>query len=116
MPCDCTINAIKEIMNSFSCCADLKAACQTYIDACGTPDQKAAADALVAELEEDVTPIDGLLGFLETPAAVEHLGAEAVANMKTAAVKAKAEGITVCICPACTIGAKVLANKERLYA
>lgn len=116
MPCECTVNAIKEVMAAGTCCAELKAACQAYLDAIGTPNQNAAADALVAELNDDVTSIDGLLAFLGTEKAVGYLGAEAVAGMKTAAEKAKAEGVTVCICPACTLGAKVLANKDKLYA
>lgn len=109
------IKKVNDVMNAPSCCAELKAACKAWIDAIGTPNQKKAADALVAELKEDVTPIDGLLAFLGTPIAAEKIGAEAAAGMKAAATKAKAEGAKVCICPACTAGAKVLEDTAKLY-
>lgn len=109
------VNAkVKELMEAGSCCAELKALCKEYLNA-QCPHCKAdIAKKLIAEMEEDLTSIDGLLGFLGTDAAAAHLGAEAVANMKSAAEKAKAEGEKNCICPACQACVELLEHKEWL--
>ena len=54
---------VKLMMAAPSCCAEAKNAGAAYLKAEGTPDEKKAAKALLDELKEDVTSIDGLIGL-----------------------------------------------------
>lgn len=50
---DFIVEKVKEVLAAPSCCPELKAAAQTYLDVLGTPDEKEAGKLLVAELEEE---------------------------------------------------------------
>lgn len=107
---------VKEVVAAGSCCAELKAAGQEWLDAVGTPQQKEAAERLVKELEEDVQSLDATMDFLKSQAAVDFLGAETVAQMTEQGKKVKASGGKYCFCPACQGGVEILARKEELFA
>ncbi len=96
------------------CCAELKEACENWLKAVGTDDEKSASAELLKEIEADITSIDGLIEFVTSKAGEEKLGAEKAAAFATAAKKAKEEGRTVCLCSACTICADILAFREWL--
>ena len=46
---------------------------QTWLDAVGTENEAAATKTYIAELEADIMPVDGLIGFAES-----EMGAQAV--------------------------------------
>ncbi len=96
------------------CCAELKEACENWLKAAGTDDEKSASAALLKEIEDDITSIDGLIEFATSPAGEEKLGVEKAAAFASAAKKAKEEGRTVCLCSACTICADILVYREWL--
>ena len=108
------VEKVKEVMAAPSCCQELKDVAQKYLDALDTPDEKAAGKLLIAELEEDVQSLDDTMDFLSSDAAVEILGAEAVASMVETGKKVKAAGGKICFCPACTAGQAILDKKEVL--
>ncbi|MFV0401753.1 MAG: pyruvate:ferredoxin (flavodoxin) oxidoreductase [Oscillospiraceae bacterium] len=87
----------------------LKEAAQKWLDT--IDDGKAntpAAEAYVAMLEESVLPVDGVIAFCE-----QQQGDDYKAFLD-AAKAAKAAGSDHCPCPACTLGAEILADKEYL--
>ena len=104
---------ITNLMGAGSCCQELKDACKAYLDADGTDNEKACAQALIDELKEDVTSLDGLFAFLNGPAP-QILGEEAVKGMLKAAEAAKAAGEKTCICDACQLGQKILDNADAI--
>ena len=55
-----------ELMNAASCSKEAKASAQTWLDAVGTENEAAATKTYIAELEADIMPVDGLIGFAET--------------------------------------------------
>ena len=57
------IEQAKNLIAAHSCCQEAKDAANAWLCAVGTADEKEKAKALVAELEEDIMPIDGLIGF-----------------------------------------------------
>lgn len=107
------IEVARKMMAANSCCEEAKTALDAWIKAVGTPQEKEAAQKLVAELEEDVTPIDGLIGFLQGPAK-KLMGEEKAGAMLKKAEEAKAAGEDTCICDACQAGKILLQNKEVL--
>lgn len=97
------------------CCAELKVAGKAWLDAIGTDGEKAAAEALVKELEEDVLSIDELIAFAQSPVAAEKFGKEGAEGMLQGALAAKAQGGRYCTCEACQAGGFILDNKELLF-
>ena len=110
------IGKVKDVIAVPSCCAEAKAAAQSYINALGTDGEAEAAKALIAELEGDVTPIGGLIAFAESDKGKAIFGAEKAAGMAAAAKKAQADGAKYCICPACTAGGAILDNRGLLLS
>lgn len=107
---------IKSMTAAPSCCAELKAAVKNYFDALGTADEKIAAQNLIAEIEADITPIDGLVAFTHSEHAKEIFGAEIAKKFATHADELKASGAKYCDCGACAPALEILANKEILLA
>lgn len=56
-------------------------AAQSWLDAIGTPDEAQAAKKLIAELEEDVEPIDDLIAFGKSDRCAQIFGAEGAAGL-----------------------------------
>jgi regulator of sigma D len=108
------LSKVKEVMEAPSCCAELKAVCQEYLNAVDTSKQTEAAKKLVAELEADVQTIDAVLTLFSSETGEKIFGAETAKQLAETARKVKAEGGKYCFCPACTAGKIVLDNKELL--
>ena len=96
------IDIVKSTIEAPSCCAELKAAGQAYLDAAGTDKEAEAAKNLVAEATEDVTPIDGLIAFAGSDAGKGYFGADVAAQLESHAKEIKAKGAKYCDCAACT--------------
>lgn len=104
------IKKVQEMISAPSCCAELKAAGQAYLDAVGTEKEAGAKTALLAEIEADVMPIDGLIGFAGSEMGKKVFG-EKAADILRHAEDVKAGGGLYCDCPAC---AGAVAVKELL--
>lgn len=86
-------------------------AAQSWLDAIGTPDEAQAAKKLIAELEEDVEPIDDLIAFGKSDRCAQIFGA---AGLLAHAQELKAAGAKYCDCPACAVAAAILEKKDEL--
>lgn len=104
------IQKVQEMISAPSCCAELKEAGQAYLDAVGTEKESAAKEALLAEIEEDIVPIDGLIAFAGSEMAAQVFGDKA-GDFLQHAKDLKASGALYCDCPAC---AGALAVKQLL--
>ena len=58
---------VNQLIQAPSCCAEAKEAGQNWLTAAGTAGEQAATQALMAELEEDIMPIEGLIAFVSSP-------------------------------------------------
>ena len=67
---------VRELIRAYSCCAEAKAAGQAWLDAAGTDQEAEKTKALIAELEEDIIPIDGLIAFAGSEGGEKVFGAE----------------------------------------
>ncbi|MCH3950392.1 MAG: hypothetical protein LKE33_05600 [Acidaminococcus sp.] len=103
---------VKETMEAPTCCAELKAACKAWLESVGTPAQKEKTAALIKELEEDVSTLDHVIPFFESPAGEKALGKDTAAQFAKKARELKAQGATYCFCPACTAGSFLLIHKD----
>lgn len=103
---------VKELIQAPSCCAEAKEACQSWLDALGTEKEAEAARALLAELEEDIVPIDGLIAFAGSETGVKVFGAEKAEKLLLHAKEIKAAGKKYCDCPACAAVEAILEKKD----
>lgn len=98
------ISKVNELINAYSCNAELKSAAENYLKA----QDKNSADVLVKKLEDSVCSIDELIGLCESETGKQFFGAEKAAH------DAKGKGEKFCLCPACQAGHVIYENKEML--
>ena len=105
-----TLNFVKEqteaLIAAPSCSAEAKAV--------GTAEEAEVTKAYIAELEADIMPIDGLIGFAGSEAGVGVFGAELAKNILAHAKEIKAAGAAYCDCPACAACKAILDKKAEL--
>ncbi len=105
---------VKDLIQAPSCCGEAKAAGQAWLDACGTDRETKQTELLLAELEEDITPIDGLIAFAGSEAGAQVFGKEKAREILEHAKEIKAAGAKYCDCPACAAAAAILEKKAEL--
>lgn len=103
-----------ELMNASTCSSEAREAAQNWLDAVGTAEEKAETKKYIDELEEDIMPIDSLIGFAQSEEGAAYFGADTAANIAAHAKDIKAAGAKYCDCPACTIVAAILDKKSEL--
>lgn len=103
----------KALKAAGSACPEIKAAADAWLAAKGTDKEAEATKALVKECEEDITTIDSLIAFLQTPAGKSVFGDAAEAALERAKAN-KAAGEKYCFCDACQAAAAILERKAEL--
>lgn len=104
---DYVIEKTHELMNASSCCNEAKEAAQSWLDAIGT-------EKYIAELEEDIGTIDGLIDFAGSEYGIKHFGVETAKSILEHAKEIKAQGAKYCDCAACQAVAAILEKKDDL--
>jgi len=97
-----------------SCCQEAKDAAKSFLAAVGTEKEAEETKKLIAELEEDIIPIDGLIAFADSEQGAKVFGAEKAKEAAAHAREIKAAGAVYCDCPACQAAAAILGKKEQL--
>ena len=106
----------RELRAAPSCCAELKAAAQAWLDAAGTAKEQEETKKYIAELEADIMPVDGLIGFAESEAGAQVFGPEKTKEVAAHGREIKAAGAKYCDCPACAAAEAILAKKDQMLA
>lgn len=105
-----------ELINAPTCSSETKAAAQAWLDAVGTENEAAETKKYIDELEEDIMPIDGLIGFAESDAGAQVFGADKAKDVAAHAKEIKSAGAKYCDCPACAAVEAILEKKELLLS
>lgn len=103
-----------EMMDVPYCYPGAKTAAQAWLAALGTAQAGTETKKYLAELKAAVMPIDGVLAFASSEAAVEHLGKKAAAALLAHAQQSKAQGDIYCDCPACAAALAILEKESEL--
>ena len=85
---------------------------QEKMDAVKTQVQKLVE--IVAELEADIMPIDGLISFAGSDMGAKVFGADGAKNILAHAKERKAAGAKYCDCPACAACEALLDQKDKI--
>lgn len=111
---DFVTGKVQELMQAPSCCPEAKVAAQAWLDALGTPQEAEQTKNLLAELEEDIMPVDGLIAFCRSEAGAQVFGAEKAKQIAAHGEEIKAAGGKYCDCPACAACEAILSKKDQL--
>lgn len=97
---DAITEKTKELMNSVTCCAEARAAAQTWLDAVGTQRIEEVTQAYMKELEEDIVTIQDLIALAESNQGKQIFGEEKAVQVAEHAKEIKQQGALYCDCPA----------------
>ena len=111
---DFVVEKSKELMSASTCSSEAKAAAQAWLDAVGTDREAEETKKYVEELEADIMPIDGLIGFAESEHGAQVFGADKALEVAAHAREIKAAGAKYCDCPACAAVEAILSKKEEM--
>lgn len=101
------IAGVKALVAAPTSCPEAKVAAESWLAAVGTDREKEETKKLVAELEEDIEPIDDLIDFASSPKCKELFGDKADGFLAHAK-ELKASGAKYCDCPACAACERIL--------
>ena len=104
----------KELMAATSCSKEAKDAAQAWLNAVGTANEAEETKKYIAELEADITTIDGLIAFAGSDAGKSVFGADVAPKVVEQAKAAKANGAVYCFCDACKAAEAILSKKSEL--
>ncbi|NJP41100.1 molecular chaperone Hsp90 [Oscillospiraceae bacterium HV4-5-C5C] len=104
----------KKLIAAPSVCPESKAIAKAWLAAVGTENEAEATKNYIKELEEDITPIDGLIAFTGSEAGLKYFGTEAARNLLMHAKEMKVNGAKYCDCPACAAAEAILSKKAEL--
>ncbi len=107
------IAKVKEAIEAPSCSDELKVVGEKYIRSVGTEAEHAAAEELIAELENDVCGIQDSIRFFKSDLGRKYFG-DKVDTMIRAYEEAADAGEDTCLCPACQAGKVLLAMRDEI--
>lgn len=107
------IEKTNEMISFDFCCPDLRETANCWLNAIGTDKEQQATCDYIAEIEDCLMPIDGLIEFAESERCAKLFGDKQKDEI-THAYQLKADGAEYCDCPVCKAGLSVLEKKTEL--
>ena len=108
------IEKTRALIDAPTCSKETKEAAVRWLEAAGTEREKEETVSHIAELEEDIMPIEKLIAFAGSSAGSEYFGKTKAAEIAAHAKEIKAAGAKYCDCPACYIVEEILLKKEEM--
>lgn len=108
------VEKTQELIDSQTCSSETRLAAQAWLAAVGTEMEAAETVKYIEELEADIMPIDGLIGFAESDAGAHVFGADKAKDVAAHAKEIKSAGARYCDCPACAAVEAILEKKESI--
>ena len=105
---------VNDLLAAPCACAEAKEAANRWLSAVATADEDAETAKLVAEMKEDIEPIDDLLAFASSDLAVKIFGQEKATGFLAHAKELKAAGALWCDCPACSAALGIIEAAKEL--
>ena len=103
----------KELIDAPTCSQEAREAAKAWLDAVGTDKEQEETKKYIAELEEDIVTVDGLIAFAESEAGAGVFG-EKAPEVADHGREIKAAGAKYCDCPACAAVEAILSKKEEM--
>lgn len=103
----------KELIDAPTCSQEAREAAKAWLDAVGTDKEQEETKKYIAELEEDIVTVDGLIAFAESEAGAGVFG-EKAPEVAAHGREIKTAGAKYCDCPACAAVEAILSKKEEM--
>ena len=110
---DFVVEKTKELIDAPTCSQEAREAAKAWLDAVGTDKEQEETKKYIAELEEDIVTVDGLIAFAESEAGAGVFG-EKAPEVAAHGREIKAAGAKYCDCPACAAVEAILSKKEEM--
>lgn len=111
---DYVVKKTHELIDAPTCSRETKEAANAWLNALETGGEADQTKIYIAELEEDIMPIDTLISFAESEAGAKVFGTDKAKDVASHAREIKADGADYCDCPACAAAAAILEKKDLL--
>lgn len=111
---DYVISKTHELIDSPTCSPETKEAANAWLNALETENEAEETKKYIAELEEDIMPIETLIDFAESETGAQVFGADKAKDVAAHAKEIKSNGAKYCDCPACAAAAAILEKKGQL--
>ena len=111
---NCGNEKVNELIGASSCSPEAKEAAENWLAAVGTVKEADETKNLIAELEEDIMPVDTLIDFASSEGGAKVSGEEMAKNVAAHGREIKDAGEKYCDCPACTAVAAILEKKGEM--
>lgn len=108
------IEKTNELINAPSCSAEAKNAAKAWLDAVGTENEAEETKKYIAEIEQDILPVDMVIAFTSSEEGIKLFGEEKAKAFNAHNRELKEKGAKFCDCPACTAAAAILEKKAEL--
>jgi CRISPR/Cas system-associated endonuclease Cas3-HD len=108
------VEKTNDLLKAPSACKEVKGAAEAWLKAKGTAAEAEVTKKYIKEMEEDITSIDGLIGFVSSEMGIKEFGADTAKKMLAQAQKVKKAGGKYCFCPACVACEAMLAKKAEM--
>lgn len=105
---------VKVLISAPSCCGQAKAAGENWLKAAGTDQEAEQTKNLIAELEMDIMPVDGLIAFAASEAGAKVFGPDKAKEVEAHGKELKDAGRKYCDCPACAAVEAILEKKDQM--
>lgn len=102
---------VNELINAPTCSAETREAAERWLAAIGTDKEAEETKKFIAELEEDIMPVDTLIAFAGSEAGAKVFGEEKAKDVAAHGEEIKAAGARYCDCPACAAVEAILEKK-----
>ncbi len=113
---DFLLKKTEELLNAFSCCKELKEAATAWKESIGTDSEPEKLKAYIAEVEDDIVPIDALISLAGSDAGAKIFGADKAKEVASHGEEIKKAGAKYCDCPACAACEAICARKDEILA
>lgn len=111
---DYVVKKTHELMEAPTCSSEAKQAAKAWLNSIGTQNEKLESEKYIAELLEDIMPIDNLIAFAKSDKGISYFGKEKAEEIVIHATEIKAKGAKYCDCPACLAAAQILEKKAEI--
>ena len=99
---------VKALISAPSCCDQAKAAGENWLKAAGTDQEAEQTKNLIAELEMDIMPLDGLIAFAGSEAGAKVFGPDKAKEVEQ-------RNYVLCLKKKALLSLKRVHNEARLY-
>ena len=111
---DYVVEQTHALMEAFSCSQEAKDAAHAWLDAVGSEKEAEQTKKLIAELEMDIMPVDGLIAFAGSEAGAKVFGPDKAKEVEAHGKELKDAGRKYCDCPACAAVEAILEKKDQM--